>query len=186
VRREQLLPAMVLLISLCYAIVRYVVVGSYSPAQIPLFIANKAISVAGLVMIGLAALARGPHRKSYGTTGFLLTLLHVVMTLSMLNPTYFGKLFRANGFLEGRAEVSLLAGAVGTIVLYVLSTTPPRVDSTQSLIPRAGRFVLVLSALHVLALGYPMWGTPAAWPGWMPPITMLSFLLAVGFLVRAR
>jgi hypothetical protein len=186
VLRELAPPTIVLFVSMVYAIVRYVVFGGSATAQIPLFIANKAIAVAGLVMIGWASLARGPRRKSYGTTGFLLTLLHVLITLLILNPLYFGKLFSKNGFLEGRAEVSLLAGALGMLLLYVLSTTPSRDEDTRSLIPRAGRVVLALSALHVLAIGYPAWGTPAAWPGWLPPITMLSFILAVVFLMRLR
>jgi hypothetical protein len=54
------------------------------------------------------------------------------------------------------------------------------------LIPGAGQGILALSALHVLALGYPSWSDPAHWPGHLPPISMLSFLAAVGFLVARR
>jgi len=44
------------------------------------------------------------------------------------------------------------------------------------------RAVLALIALHCLLIGWSGWWTPATWPGCLPPITLLSFLFAMGTL----
>lgn len=41
---------------------------------------------------------------------------------------------------------------------------------------------LALTALHVLALGFPSWTNPAHWPGHLPPISLLSCVVAIGVL----
>jgi hypothetical protein len=49
--------------------------------------------------------------------------------------------------------------------------------------PRAARrfswLGLAATAGHVLVMGLSGWLTPANWPGGLPPITLLAFLVAV-------
>ncbi len=182
-RRDDLLAPMAVLAGLGYAVLRYVIAAGASPEQIPLFITNKAIAVAGLVLIGMASLVPGARRHRLGTTGLLLVLLHLLMSFAILNPVYFAKFYAPTGYMHWQAELSLLAGALGTVVLVRLATVPVIADGFRSLIPGAGRLVLLLSALHVGAIGYPSWSDTAHWPGRLPPITLLSFLLAMGFVV---
>lgn len=60
-------------------------------------------------------------------------------------------------------------------------------ESGKSLRSGWGRAVLWLSGLHVLIMGFAGWLTPGKWPGYMPPITMISFLIVVYILYgRAR
>jgi peptidoglycan biosynthesis protein MviN/MurJ (putative lipid II flippase) len=88
-------------------------------------------------------------------------------------------------------EASMLAGAIAaTLVGWLVYTTTNRPVDTQvrgvSLLPGVARVVLALVAAHVALLGVSVWLDVGAWPGRLPPITLLSFLLALGFCVLPR
>jgi hypothetical protein len=184
--RHWIIAARVFLVTLTYAVVRYVVFGRVPPSQLPVFLSNKAISVTALVMIGSSIVTNGLRRAALGAVGAALVLLHVVLSFIVLTPSYLGKLFDARGTLTAAGEWSMLAGAIAGIIVMRLASRPSDVSESGSLIPGAGQWILALSALHVLALGYPSWIDPAHWPGHLPPISLLSFLAAVGFLVARR
>jgi hypothetical protein len=177
----------VLLASTAYAVARYIVFGDVSPEQLPLFVANKAVSLAGLALIGLSSLAREhERRKELGLTGLALTGVHVVASLGMLTPAYYAKLFGSAGRMTWQGELSMLAGAAACIPLMQLYRATPygRLPQNQtvpgrSLIPWLGRSALLLTAAHVLVMGYTGWTDWQSWPGRLPPITLLSFLIAV-------
>jgi len=184
--RRWIIAARVFLVTLTYAVVRYTVFGSVPPSQLPVFLSNKAISVTALVMTGLSMVTNGSRRTALGAVGAALVLLHIVLSLMVLTPAYLGKLFDARGALTAAGEWSMLAGAIAGLIMMRLASRPSDVLGSGSLIPGAGQWILALSALHVLALGYPSWIDPARWPGHLPPISMLSFLAAVGFLIARR
>ena len=122
---------------------------------------------------------------------FMLAALHVLLSLMVLDPSYIGKMYLPSGRMSWAAELSMLTGAVATTLLMWLaySTTLRPLDSQQhatSLVPGMARGTLVLVAAHVLYMGYGAWFEPAGWPGTLPPITLLSFALALGFLLLPR
>jgi hypothetical protein len=93
--------------------------------------------------------------------------------------------------MRWNAETSMLAGVVATVlVLWLGHVTTTRPAGSQvpgtSLVPGVGRVVLVLVAVHTLLLGYGAWVDVGGWPGGMPPITLLSFLGAIGFVLIRR
>ena len=184
--RRWIIAARVLVATLAYAVIRYAVFGRTPLSQLPVFLANKAIGVTGLVMTGAAMVTNGSRRAAFGATGAALVLLHVVLSLLVLTPSYLGKLFDTHGRLTAAGEWSMLAGAIAGVIMLALASRPSDGSASGSLIPGAGRWILALSALHVLALGYPSWSDPAQWPGHLPPISMLSFLIAVGLLAARR
>lgn len=53
----------------------------------------------------------------------------------------------------------------------------------RGLVPGLGRLVLLFTALHVFFMGYTKWMDETSWPGYLPPITLLSFVSGVGFVV---
>jgi hypothetical protein len=160
-----------------YSVVRYVIFKGVSVEQIPVYITNKAISWTGLILLGLAPLIEVHRRRTIGQAGFLLVLLHVVLSLMIFDPTYFAKFYREDGYLHWQAEVSMLAGALGTVLLFKLFVhVGENSDHNGSLIPGLGRLVLILTGVHVGLMGYQGWTDLSHWPGSMPPITLLSFL----------
>lgn len=193
--REASLAVSVVVGASAYAVLRYVVFGTVPAEQIPVFVVNKGVAVAALAMMGAALLAgpRAPERdarrvarvRRLGRAAAALALLHTVLSLAALTPAGYGKLYEPSGALTVWAALAVLAGALGFVLVAVLVVPPAAVSEegagSRSTWPVA-RLALALVAAHVLALGWRGWFTPADWPGGMPPITLLSFLLAVVFL----
>ena len=182
--RDRSLILILLALTFGYSILRYIVFKRVDLQQIPLYIGNKAISWTGLILLGLAPLVSIERRRSLGQTGFLMILLHVILSLTIFNPTYFGKFYREDGHMTALAEASMLAGGLGTVLLFKLFVhVGENHDHNGSLIPGLGRAVLVLTGLHVLLMGIKGWFHLETWPGMLPPITLLSFVNVVVFLV---
>lgn len=190
--RDARLVAGVLAASLAYAIVRYNVFGAVSYEHIPVYVANKALSFSSLVLLGLSRLTPDkPRRKHLGLVGLGLALLHVLLSLLVLDPAYLPKHYVAGGRMQWNAELSMLAGSLSTIALlwlaYETATRPLQQQPVgSSLLPGLGRAALALVGVHTLLLGYGVWLDVGGWPAGMPPITMASFALATVFCLKRR
>ena len=179
----------ILAVSMAYAVLRYNVAGDAALNQIPAFILNKAVSYTALVLFGIALLQRDTFRRrslgfwAAGTAG-----VHILLSFVLLNPGYFGQFYTESGTFTWSAELAWLTGAVATMLIVglMLHTPSGHQKTTSSLRPGWGQGVLMLTAVHVAAMGYAGWFAPSTWPGWLPPITLLSFVTALGFLVARR
>ncbi|MBD3176840.1 MAG: hypothetical protein GF320_16800 [Armatimonadia bacterium] len=200
-RRYGVLAA-VFLAFLAYAIVRYNVFKEVPWEHLPLYVTNKALSWAGLALLGLSLVvprrpptaSEAPASVWYAVAGFCLVLLHVLISLILLTPHYYSKLFGDDGKLNLVGETSLLAGALalaGLVACQWIASAMGRGSPSM-----AGRRVLreippllvLLGGLHCGIMGYAGWLTPGAWPGGLPPITMLgaaaAALAVLGWVVR--
>ncbi len=192
--RRVLLPLIVLLACLVYALLRYNVFGTVSPQQIPLYIVNKALSFAGLILLGCSRCVGEPvRRRELGRVGLGLVLVHVVLSLCILNARYFAKLFAATGYMTWQGEASMLTGCLSLLALVMLfftkhnSALEGTTSRSNGLLPGLGRAMLLLAVAHVGLIGYVGWFRPGEWPGSMPPITLLSCVAAlVAVLWRRR
>ncbi len=173
-----------------YAALRYVVLGPVPWRQLPLYVANKALALAGLVLLVAAQCYRRPvTRQRLGCWGAGLTLAHVLASVALLKPSYFTGWFTSQGRFTLAAGAALLCGVAAAVLLgglWLVSVAgPPATRSGGSLVPGGGSLVLALTALHLLCMGASGWLAPSRWHGWLPPITLLGFVLAVaGLLVR--
>lgn len=185
-------PAALLLLTLAYATIRYVVFGPWNVGHIPLYVLNKAISWSALWLVALA-LALGPlarlaprrfakhlwRRRYLGIMGFLLASLHVVMSLAILNYAYYRQFFRQAFELTALAEFSMAMGALAWFLLLApLAGSLPGAREQMSarywqFLQKIGVWGLLLGGLHV-SYGVPGWLTPALWYGGLPPITLWS------------
>lgn len=183
-------------IGLAYAVLRYheAFFGSHPTAQLPLFLFNKALSVAALLMIATAVGARTlaglfgkfgdslqRDRRAIGMTGFGMAAAHSAMSFVLLTPGYFGKFYAAgSGKMNLVGELSTLAG-IAALALLVWQARLPAADeqSPRKTLRRLGLAVLALSAVHVAVMGWGGWMKPADWPGGLPPITLWSFGIAL-------
>ena len=192
------------LAAMAYAVLRYVVAGDVAPAQLPLFVANKAIAFTGAALLAACLaltplMSRVPRlgawgglRKNFGLVGFGLSAIHVLMTMVLMNPAYYAKLYDAGGRMTIQGELALLTGILAFAALVLPAMTSVQVIR-QSIglekwlsIQKLAVLALALTGLHLVALGLPTWLAPASWPAGLPPITLAALLVVVATFITRR
>jgi len=192
--------------ALVYAIIRYHLAGTVEWAHFPLFILNKATSLAAVFFVASSYLVGKvfhwhDHDKALrlvvikfcGLMGFFLAGVHAFFSLALLTPAYYAKYFLADGRLNLEGEVAV---AVGVIALFLLMS--PAI-TTLPMMPkaiggrrwkrgqRAGYLALGFVVAHLVALGLRGWLAPAGWNGGLPPISLVALLAAlVPLLVKGK
>ncbi len=187
-----------LLFSIGYAIVRYHIVGPVPWKDLPFFILNKGISLAAIILL-TCNFGFGPlnnlgvnipagwlsARKALGMTGFLLALIHALMSFMLFSPTVYAKFFETDGTLTLLAGLSMLGGVLAFVVLwgYNLSfQTHLRDDKAFIQFITSRTFLLwagLLSAVHLIFMGYEGWLNPSGWHGGIPPVSLVAITIFV-------
>jgi hypothetical protein len=195
---------LVILFSIAYAIVRYHLAGHVPWKDFPFFILNKGISLAAFILLtfnfGFGPLndlgvkvpaAWLTARKALGMTGFLLALIHVLMSFLLFSPSVYGKFFEADGTLTLPAGLSMLGGVLAFVVLWGYNMsfqTHLREDKSFIQFITSRTFLLwamLLGALHIFFMGYEGWLHPAGWHGGIPPVSLIAFaIFAAGYIVN--
>lgn len=183
--------------SLAYAVVRYNVFAGVGWERLPLFIANKGISLASVLLLAVSYLAnrglpvsadaRAARRqlaRASGLSGFLLAMVHVVVSVVIFSGANYPTLF--DGPRMNRAGfVCLVTGVMAMLLLL-----PPAFGSLAQVRQRMGAvrwkraqqlgyLALAATAVHVLWIGVRNWPAVSRWPGALPPISLLSFVVCV-------
>jgi hypothetical protein len=196
--------AIALIFGLAYAIVRYHIAGPVPWKDFPFFILNKGISLGAFVLLtlnfGLGPLnnlgAKVPEgwlnaRKALGMTGFLLVLIHALMSFMLFSPSVYGKFFETDGTLTLLAGLSMLGGVLAFVVLWAFNLsfqTHLREDKAFIQFITSRTFLLwamLLSAAHLIFMGYEGWLNPSGWHGGIPPVSLVAFaFFAVGYVIN--
>ena len=192
--------------ALVYASVRYHLAGDVAWRHFPLFIFNKATSLAAVVFVASSYLVgkiihwhdddkvlRLVVIKFCGLTGFFLAGIHAFFSVSLLTPAYYAKYFDVSGQLNLQGELAI---AVGVVALFLLMS--PAV-TTLPMMPkalggwrwkrsqRAGYVALSLVLVHLVVLGLKGWLAPQGWHGGLPPISLVAAVAAlVPLLVKRK
>jgi DMSO/TMAO reductase YedYZ heme-binding membrane subunit len=196
--------AIVMIFGLGYAILRYHIVGPVPWKDFPFFILNKGISLSAFILLtcnfGFGPLnnlgVRVPEgwlnaRKAMGMTGFLLVLIHALMSFMLFSPSAYGKFFETDGTLTLLAGLSMLGGVLAFVVLWAYNLsfqTFLREDQAFIRFITSRKFLLfalLLGAVHLFFMGYEGWLKPAGWHGGLPPISLVAFVFfATGYVVN--
>jgi DMSO/TMAO reductase YedYZ heme-binding membrane subunit len=178
-------------------VVRYHIAGPVEWLHLPLFILNKATSLAAVILVASSYMVGKVIRwhdhdkalrlvviKFCGLMGFFLAGVHAFFSLVLLSPAYFSKHFDDVGRLTLQGEVSL---GVGVLALFCL--LGPAV-TTLPMMPRAiggvrwmrnqrlGYVALLLVVVHLVFLGITGWLAPGDWHGGIPPISLVAVVAA--------
>jgi len=187
------------LLSLGYAILRYHITGPVPWKDLPLYTLNKGIALSSFMLLSFN-FSFGPlnnlgvpvperfllARRSLGMTGFVLVLVHVLMSLLLFKPAIYDQFFHTDGSLTLSAGLSMLGGILSFVILwgYNLSfQTHLRDDKRFIRFISSRNFLLsamLFFLLHLFFMGFNKWVSPADWYGGLPPISLISF---VSFLV---
>jgi DMSO/TMAO reductase YedYZ heme-binding membrane subunit len=192
--------------ALAYAVVRYHFAGDVPWRHFPLFILNKATSMAAVFFVASSYLIGKIIRwhdhdkplrlvviKFCGLMGFFLAAVHAVFSLALLSPAYYGKYFDDGGQLNLTGEVAMTVGVLGLFFLLApaLATLPMmpkaiggwRWKRNQ----RAGYVALALVVVHLVVLGIKGWLAPKGWQAGIPPVSLVAVVAAlVPLLVKGK
>ncbi len=191
-------------VSVSYAIIRYNIIGDVPWKDLPFFVLNKGIALSSLILLTIN-FSLGPlqnigvkitdfwlnSRKSIGISGFLFALIHVFMSLSILNPKYYKVFFVDEGTLSLRGGLSLLGGILSFILLWIYNISFKHGFKQDERIIKwitSKKYVvygMLLTGIHLFFMGYSGWITIYKWQGGLPPISLISFLtFFVGFMIN--
>ena len=179
-----------------YALLRYIVFKGVDPIHFPLYILNKVASISGLFFLATSYSLGKIHWwktrvtrpneliKFAGIMGFSLSAMHVFMSLTILTPAYFPKFYHGE-MMNLTAELSMLMGVLSLFFFTIPAITSiPFMQEAVGIKKwqkrqRIGYLGLLTALFHVTFMGFSGWLKIDTWPGYMPPITMLSFLIAL-------
>ncbi len=196
--------ALTIVLSLGYAVLRYHIVGPVPWKDFPFFIINKGISLSAFILLTFnftlgplnnlgVKVAEGwlNARKAMGMTGFLLVLVHALISFMLFNSAVFGKFFEANGTLTLLAGLSMLGGILAFVILWGINLsfqTHLREDHDFIRFITSRKFLLLamlLGAGHIFFMGYKGWMDPSGWHGGLPPISLVGFtFFTVGYVIN--
>ena len=123
-------------------------------------------------------------------TGFLLVLIHMLMSFLLSHPAVYGKFVVPDGTLTLNAGLSMLGGVAAFSVRgYNMSfRTFLREDAAFNQFITSRRFMLFalrLGAGLLFFMGYSGWLRPASWHGGLQPISMIAFAcFAAGYMIN--
>ena len=196
--------AITCLLSLAYAVLRYHIMGPVPWKDFPFYILNKGISLTAILLLCFN-FTFGPlknlgvnvadswlnSRQALGMTGFLLVLIHALISFLLFSPDVYHQFFEENNTLTLFGGLSMLAGVLGFVILWAFNLsfkTFIREDQAFIAFITSRRFMLVallMGLAHVFFMGYEGWLNPGGWHGGLPPISLVAFVIcAVGYIIN--
>lgn len=183
---DRRLVAWVVGLSTAYATVRYNGFKGVPWSDWPHFIGNKILALSALALIAIAVLrltvARPLPIRRLMATGSAMALIHTLLSFGLFQPAYFDKFF-VGAKLSVAGGVSLLAAAIAMGWLNWGKGQPGSSASANSAPLLAG--IAFLSGVHAGLPSVSSWLQPRTWPGGLPPITLISFILGIVAAVAA-
>ena len=196
--------AITCLLSLGYSILRYHIAGPVPWSEFPFFILNKGISLSAFILLTFN-FTLGPlnnlgikvsekwlnARAALGMTGFLLVLIHALISFMLFNPQIFGKFYEENGHLTLLGGLSMLGGIISFVILWIMNLsfkTDLKEDKAFIRFITSRKFLLVamlFAIAHIFFMGYKGWMNPSGWHGGLPPISLVAFAFCtVGYIIN--
>ena len=172
--------------SVAYATARYNIFKGVPWSDWPAYTLNKAFAMAALFLLVLSVFRKGsagklPNDRTLFMAG-VFTSVHVVLSLTLLSPAYYPDFF-VEGKLTAALGLSMLLGAAAAALMYAGGGPHGSHDAHAAV--RNLAILALVSGVHAMLQGFAKWFAPSTWPGMMPPITLISFLLGLAAVAAA-
>ena len=158
----------ILTTALLYSVIRYNIIGHVPITEIPLFIMNKAISFSMVIIFAFSARSyfKGAIQEFINSMSIIkgFALIHILISISLLSQQYYPKFF-TNDKLSLFGNLTIFFGIIS--VVYILN---------KSVKIKNWLFFLMIT-LHLFFMGIKGWLLVDKWPGLMPPISLISFII---------
>lgn len=182
------------IILLMYAVLRYNIFGHIPWKDVPLFIVNKAISLTTVFLLFSTTSRKEKvkeRRKELWKTIFILTSIHVFISFKLLDPEYFRNFYSADTLnLFGYLSISFgILAFIGIIVLNgnkILPTKNGNFTKINHVRRIVQKIIPILIMGHLITIGVRGWLSPYTWHGYLFPISLIAFLLMVGYMLRTK
>ena len=186
------------LLSLLYVVVRYHIFGGVEWREFPLYTFNKTMALAGFLLVTYN-FSFGPFknigvnipdtwlaaRNTLAMTGFFFLLIHVFISFLLFSPAHYGQFFEADSTLTFTAGLSMLAGIIGFVLLWMMNITfQSYMRDNEAFVTfiTSRKFLLwalTFGGLHLLFMGYSGWINPSGWHAGIPPVSLVAMLFFV-------
>ena len=189
---SNIIIALTFIASMVYAIIRYNIFNEVPWSDLPLYILNKAISLSAVVLFAASRLIKSSSeinsKKIIKDFAVIFAIIHVIISLTILSPNYFGKFYSEANF-SWIGSFTLLAGILAFLLMFLFSSKffLRKLLSNKSNMRKIVFLFILLSTVHVFVMGFNGWLVPNSWPGGLPPISLLSFLaLLIPLFIKER
>lgn len=176
-----------------YAIIRYNIFHEVPWSDLPLYVFNKAISLAAVILFAISRIIKSNFehniKKSLKDISVIFALIHVVISITIISPSYFAKFYLSDSHFSLLGSLTLFFGILAFLLMFLFSNKffLRKILSKKANMSKIVFFFLFLSAAHVFVMGYQGWLLPSKWPGSLPPISLLSFIaLLVPLSIKER
>ncbi len=165
--------------ALVYALLRYIIFGPVETIHIPLYILNKSMSLSAVLYLAYTAYLhfKGDMegKMKWGPIAYSFTGFHIILSLILISPAYYGKFFLASGKLSGKGEWILLLGALAAFAWMKMRahTSTPKLRYSLAIL------TALLTTLHLVVMGFSGWLTPEKWHGSMPPVSLIACIASI-------
>ncbi len=170
-----------------YAVLRYVFFGPYDINAIPLFVVNKSFAFSFMILSYFLSNPKVEfiNRKIVGIFTYFFALLHAIISAILIPTSFFEKFYNEENLLTFTAATMIFFGVLAIILSVVISKSFLKSDSSNPFwktfyFERLYLFFLLFLGLHIFIFYFPNWIKVQNWHGYMPPISLLSFLFLLG------
>jgi len=179
------IATVVFTVSIGYATLRYTIFKGVPWTDWPLYVLNKAFAVTSLVLLTINVFRyRYVQNRSNAKIfkyAMFLGFLHILISLAILNPIYYDKFF-LNGKLSFTAGISFLLGAIATALIFNKGFSK-NLNNNRDIKIKVLSILAFIIGLHAAVQAFQGWFPSAAWPGYLPPLSLISFLFGLFALV---
>ena len=159
-----------------YTFLRYVIFGNVLPENLPVYLLNKSVSMTSVVCLLFTAIYFTKKKldkvKFWGRASLHSAYIHIILSLSILSKEYYPKFFGLEK-MNLTGEITILFGVLAAYCYWLISHTSE--DFMHKILQILSSALIVG---HLIAMGFNGWLRIEGWHGGLPPISLISFVLA--------